>query len=144
MLIKAKHPGANRYLIVLMTQFILMYHLWWVLAFQFAQSWLWNKRLTTYFMTRNHTKHDDIIYPSVLLQITLFIFLFLLHNFCHFCKCCNKCPVCSSDHRIPDSKVHGADMEPTWVLSAPDGPHIGPMNLAIRDVSFYYSWLYPL
>ena len=24
-------------------------------------------------------------------------------------------------------------MEPTWVLSAPDGFHVGPMNLAIRD-----------
>ena len=24
-------------------------------------------------------------------------------------------------------------MGPTWNLSAPDGPHIGPMNLAIRD-----------
>ena len=23
-------------------------------------------------------------------------------------------------------------MRPTWVLSAPDGPHVGPMNLAIR------------
>ena len=34
---------------------------------------------------------------------------------------------------IPDSKVHGANMGPTWVLSAPDGPHVGPMNLAIRD-----------
>ena len=31
-----------------------------------------------------------------------------------------------------DSKVHGANMRPTWVLSAPDGPHVGPMNLAIR------------
>ena len=31
----------------------------------------------------------------------------------------------------PDSKVHGANMGPTWVLSAPDGPHVGPMNLAI-------------
>ena len=30
------------------------------------------------------------------------------------------------------SKVHGANMEPTWVLSAPDGPHVGPMNLAVR------------
>ena len=36
-------------------------------------------------------------------------------------------------HLIPDSKVHGANMEPTWVLLAPDGPHVGPMNLAIRD-----------
>ena len=24
-------------------------------------------------------------------------------------------------------------MGPTWVLSAPDGPHVGPMNLALRD-----------
>ena len=32
----------------------------------------------------------------------------------------------------PDSKVHGANMEPIWVLSAPDEPHVGPMNLAIR------------
>ena len=28
----------------------------------------------------------------------------------------------------PDSKVHGANMGPTWVLSATDGP----MNFAIR------------
>ena len=37
-----------------------------------------------------------------------------------------------------DSKVHGANMGPTWVLLAPDGPHIGPMNLAIRGA--YPSW----
>ena len=32
----------------------------------------------------------------------------------------------------PDSKVHGANMGPTWVLSTPDRPHVGPLNLAIR------------
>ena len=26
-------------------------------------------------------------------------------------------------------------MGPTWVLSAPYGPHVGPMNLAIRDAT---------
>ena len=31
-----------------------------------------------------------------------------------------------------ESKVHGANTGPIWVLSAPDGPHVGPMNLAIR------------
>ena len=36
-----------------------------------------------------------------------------------------------------DSKVHGANMGPTWVLSAPDGPHAGPMNLAIRVVMWF-------
>ena len=36
-------------------------------------------------------------------------------------------------HPSPDNKVWGANIGPTWVLSAPDGPHIGPMNLAIRE-----------
>ena len=35
----------------------------------------------------------------------------------------------------PDSKVHGANMGPIWVLSATDGPHVGPRNLAVH-VSF--------
>ena len=34
--------------------------------------------------------------------------------------------------RNPDSKVHGVNMGPTWVRSAPDGSHIGPMKLALR------------
>ena len=29
----------------------------------------------------------------------------------------------------PDSKVHGANMGPTWVLSAPDGPNVGPRTV---------------
>ena len=37
------------------------------------------------------------------------------------------------DITIPDSKVHGTNMGPIWVLSAPDGPHVGPMNIAIKD-----------
>ena len=32
---------------------------------------------------------------------------------------------------IPDSKVHGANMGTTWVQ-----PHIGPMNLATRDLNW--------
>ena len=43
---------------------------------------------------------------------------------------------------IPDSKVHGTNMGPTWVLSVPDGPHVGPMNLAIRDIAcIILNWL---
>ena len=34
----------------------------------------------------------------------------------------------------PDSKVHGANMGPTWVLSAPYGHHVGPTNLALWDL----------
>ena len=35
-------------------------------------------------------------------------------------------------HLVPDSKFRVANMELTWVLAAPGGPHVGPMNLAIR------------
>ena len=42
---------------------------------------------------------------------------------------------------IPDSKVHGTNMVPTWVLSAPDGPHVGPINLAIRDTADEKWWV---
>ena len=34
---------------------------------------------------------------------------------------------CFHGQMTPDSKVHGANMGPTWVLSAPDGPQ--PLNL---------------
>ena len=36
-------------------------------------------------------------------------------------------------HYNTDNKFHGANMGPTWVLSAPSGPHVGPTNLAIRE-----------
>ena len=39
----------------------------------------------------------------------------------------------------PDNKVHGAIMGPTWVLSAPDGPHVDPMNLAIRELDQVFA-----
>ena len=34
---------------------------------------------------------------------------------------------------ISDSNAHGANMGPIWGRQDPDGPHVGPMNLAIRD-----------
>ena len=64
--------------------------------------------------------------------------IWLKINVFHSLRCICKCHLwhignfCQDS--IPDSKVHGANMGLTWVLSAPDGPHVGPMNLAIRDV----------
>ena len=39
--------------------------------------------------------------------------------------------LCKGIQQYPDSKIHGANMGPTWVLVAPGGPHVGHMNLAI-------------
>ena len=41
---------------------------------------------------------------------------------------------CCAASNHPDSKFHGANMGPTWVLSVPGGPHVGPMNFFIRAV----------
>ena len=44
-----------------------------------------------------------------------------------------------------NSKVQGGNMGPTWVLMVPDGPHVGPRNLAIREaIPFQHTaaWLY--
>ena len=47
---------------------------------------------------------------------------------------------CQYIHTKTDSKVHGSYMRPTscrptWGLQDPGGPHVGPMNLAIREHS---------
>ena len=41
------------------------------------------------------------------------------------------------------AKVHGANMGRTWVLLAPDGPNVGPMDLAIRKVALLGCSLNP-
>ena len=40
----------------------------------------------------------------------------------------------------PDG-VDGAIMGPTWALSAPDGPHVGPMNIVIWAMSLLLKLL---
>ena len=37
----------------------------------------------------------------------------------------------------PESKVHGANMGLSWVLVAPDGLHVGHMNLALMVLKLY-------
>ena len=44
----------------------------------------------------------------------------------------------SDESYTPSSKVNGANVGPTWVLSAPDGPHVAPLNLVIRDYTYTF------
>ena len=45
---------------------------------------------------------------------------------------------------LSDSKVHVANIGPTWVLAAPGGPHVGPMNLAISASPSTARWKFGL
>ena len=42
----------------------------------------------------------------------------------------------------PDSKVHGANMGLTWVLSAPDGPMLAPWTMLSRCFLFFILQCY--
>ena len=46
-----------------------------------------------------------------------------------------KGPVMGQQRADPDSKVHGANMGPTWGRQDPGGPHISHMNIAIWELS---------
>ena len=43
---------------------------------------------------------------------------------------------------MTDSKVYGGNIGPTWNLSAPDGPHVGSMNLAIKHTTESFAKLF--
>ena len=47
----------------------------------------------------------------------------------------------ASKETYSDSKIRGANMGPTWALSAPGGPHVGPKILAIRVVHLPFDSL---
>ena len=47
------------------------------------------------------------------------------------------------EETTPDNKIHGANMGPTWVLSVPDGRHVGPTNLTIRECVSYLCTRHP-
>ena len=40
----------------------------------------------------------------------------------------------------PDSKVHEANMGPIWGRQDPGGPHVGPMNFVIWELSSDPVW----
>ena len=56
--------------------------------------------------------------------------------------CLHPVPLGKMDHfkNVPDNKIHAANMGPTWVLSDPGGPHVGPVNLGIRGAMMSGWW----
>ena len=77
-------------------------------------------RLTLLGHTQTHWLFEHVFYSNIL-QLTV------ISN--SFSKHLTESFKITDD---PDSKVHGANMGPIWVLSAPGGSHVGPINLAIR------------
>ena len=71
--------------------------------------------------------------PETLLDIISHTQMKRRHLICGTSK--NVCEWYELTKMILISKVHGANMGPTWVPLAPDGPHVGPMNFAIRDIT---------
>ena len=79
------------------------------------------------------------IYVSVVHVMTV---TWRMHMYVHFAKyfVITSAPeTCFQPrrHYIPDSKVHGDNMGPTWGRQDPRGPHVGHQNLAIWDVPLH-------
>ena len=49
---------------------------------------------------------------------------------------------CFQRNQLPDSKIHGVNMGPTWGRQDPGGSHVGPTNLAIWAVMWLYFYHY--
>ena len=77
----------------------------------------------------------DILFAMYSANVRLFngpFSLTIIHSpFFRNFHCNNISDNKATRHHIPDSKVHGANMGPTWGQQDPDGPHVGNMNLAI-------------
>ena len=116
---------------------------------QCPQCWLnihWTIFTQKYYIDREHyykkklhflitqIKLQHAIYRLYLVEVVIWTNNGTIVDYIHFLG-----PVLRG-HGHPDSKVHWAHMGPTWVLSAPGRPHVGPMNLAIRTgILVYWS-----
>ena len=108
----------------------------------------WNRRRPWYrsmdlYMNHRQTKNrikvaDGISFLNVLLLIYDTITRSQYSWSTSFTRSYSRSRVCVFycvvSNVLPDSKLHGTNMGPTWFLSAPGGPHVGPINLAIRAI----------
>ena len=98
-----------------------------------------------------HILHDLIWLIQDILYWRLFYACVLLKNK-HYAFCSRLVQLIACDgiwfnlfcdivipNHFPDSKAHGVNMGPIWVLSAPVGPNVDPMNFDIRVA----NWLIP-
>ena len=75
------------------------------------------------------------IYQSILLLLLDIWFKFgLINKSRQICFNESGVSVMTVAREGPDSKVHGANVGPSWGRQDPSGPHVGPMNFAIWDV----------
>ena len=93
----------------------------------------WTKREVTIYHYKKIYWHRDNV--KQLKQQYLSLLTYTGGQLWVFLQPCGEC--LSFYVPLPNSKVHGANMGPSWVLSALDGPHVGPINLAIKVVIFH-------
>ena len=92
-----------------------------------TKCWHWNwPGLLTYLLYQSHQEH---------LQHQVSILRYQ-SSCCMVRDARRKC----SNMSNPDSKVHGANMGPTWGGQDPGGPHVGPMNFAMWKLGYYFTY----
>ena len=98
---------------------------------QIQLSRIWHNKFV-FFITMRRGQKEHAVWRGYHQIVSIFIATLYQHHFSTVG--CDKHTVNAlQDNGHPDSNVHGTNMGLTWVQSAPDGPHVGPMNLAIRE-----------
>ena len=80
-----------------------------------------NNRLHIYFLNLNLFRANYHVL-EILIQLRIFVHIKLFSLYV----------MGDTNSYFLDKKANEANMGPTWVLSAPEGPQFGPMNLSIR------------
>ena len=81
----------------------------------------------------NHTK-CLISFTTVRCYIVVQIWIIHWYFLCKFDSVIIVKVLSAILNATPDSKVHGANMGPNWGRQDTGGPHVGAMNLGIRDL----------
>ena len=90
-----------------------------------------------WYMFKGYTFNNTSISPSAIVLIKESLTLSLLLSYLSLCP-----TFCLS---YPDSKVHGANMEPIWGQQDPDGSHVGLMKFAVWVLLLpCYKFFYPV
>ena len=121
------------------TQFILFAKSWALLNHSDQKAYLHNHMIIIYSISIVDISITNFFYSKwhlVFSYMVIALIAYQLHR-CHWLTTVTLFflyKIESPYQLISDSKVHGANVGPTWGRQDPGGPHVGPMNFAIWDV----------
>ena len=112
-------------------------------TFLIPTQFCWSHSNSLFHISANiDSHHRDWLASSSCLELNIHFSVkpYCPHHLTWYCRG-KPCTQIFGIH-CPDSKVNVANMGPTWVMSAPGGPYVCPMNLDIRVLDHWCRFRY--